>query len=441
MLSFDEFQQHLHNLLAHLYDPIYQPPAALLQMLGAPPYAGLATIQSAAKTAIAHLAPASDTPPGARSRRLYDLLSYRYVQELTQEETAHRLGITPRHLRREQQQAIHALAQQLWDAWHSAQATRLGQQQPLVDPLDSPPATDEASSWRNQVHQEVALLQQSAPGAVADIMATFAGVIKVGEPLALRHDIRLRVETAPPLSAQPPPRLTAAIHPSVLRQILLTALEKLCQRMATGEIVLRSAVKEQLVEITVLGTPIPAPEPLTTDLMAELATAYQGRVTCQAAADHLCFHIWLPLAGKVTVLVIDDNDDLVHFYRRYTALTRYELVQVAQGQQAVAMAKALQPAAIILDVMLPDLDGWELLAALHEDPATRAIPVIVCSVVQRAELASALGAAHYLVKPVGRLELLHTLEKACFPVATRGWPGSAHWITSGAPTGHDLNQP
>src|SRR5690606_40044845 len=52
-----------------------------------------------------------EAPPTARTRRMYDLLTYRFVQEVTQKETARRLGISPRHLRREQQQAIRLLAE------------------------------------------------------------------------------------------------------------------------------------------------------------------------------------------------------------------------------------------------------------------------------------------------------------------------------------------
>lgn len=421
MLRFDEFQHHLHELLTHLYDPIYQPPAALLQMLGAAPHAGFAGLQSIAKAAIAQLAPTSDTPSSARSRRFYDLLSYRYVQELTQEETAERLGITPRHLRREQQQAIQALAQQLWEAWYSMAAERNPQQR-AVEPSAVSGQPTAMASWQAQVYQEVARLQQGAPSAAADISTTFAGVIKVSEPLAMRHGVRLRVAPPPPIDQTTNGGRLLAIHPSALRQILLTAIERLCQEMSTGEIILSHAVKAQQIEITIEGTPLPNPQPLTTALMDELAVAYQGRITCQTTAIAISFQLQLPSADKITVLVIDDNDDLVHFYQRYTAFTRYELVQVAQGQHAVALAKALQPALIVLDVMLPDLDGWELLAQLHEDSTTATIPVLICSVIQRAELATALGAAASLTKPVDRQTFITALDQIYAQVAEKVSP-------------------
>lgn len=415
MMLFDDFQQHLHDLLTHLYDPIYQPPTAVMRILGAPPHPAMTTIQQIAKAAIAQLEPVADTPLSARSRRFYDLLAYRYIQELTQEETAHRLGITPRHLRREQQQAIYALAQQLWDGW---QTTQEEQHQPPA-PTPAIAADDQTTSWRAQIRQEVALLQQSTPGVVADVWTVLSGVAHIGEPLASQHGVTLRVVSLPQPAVH---ALLALIHPSALRQILLTAIEKLCQQMTTGEITLSGAPVERQVQMTITGQPFQAPQPIETDLMDELAAAHQGRVVKRLYSDHLRFDIWLPLVEKINVLVIDDNDDLVHFYQRYTALTRYEIVQVAQGREAVAIVKALKPAIIVLDVMLPDLDGWELLTQLHAEPTCRAIPVIVCSVVQRTELALALGAAASLAKPVGRLEFIAALDRVYTQVATKGLP-------------------
>ena len=67
---------------------------------------------------------------------------------------------------------------------------------------------------------------------------------------------------------------------------------------------------------------------------------------------------------------------------------------------------------IVLDVMLPDpaIDGWELLAQLHEHPETRSIPVIICSVIRERQLALSLGAASYLPKPVRRKDFIEALD-------------------------------
>ena len=88
-----------------------------------------------------------------------------------------------------------------------------------------------------------------------------------------------------------------------------------------------------------------------------------------------------------------------------------------------------RPDLITLDVMMPSMDGWQVLRDLAQNPATQHIPVIVCSVLKEPELAFSLGARAYLKKPVDRLELLATLARlrpaagpsaAARPPATEG---------------------
>src|SRR4029077_5708430 len=80
------------------------------------------------------------------------------------------------------------------------------------------------------------------------------------------------------------------------------------------------------------------------------------------------------------------------------------------GADALTMAKEQMPAAITLDILLPDLDGWEVLTRLKRDEATSHIPVIVVSVVDNPDLGTALGALDYFVKPVDARDLLNRLS-------------------------------
>jgi len=121
----------------------------------------------------------------------------------------------------------------------------------------------------------------------------------------------------------------------------------------------------------------------------------------------------------VTVLTIDDNPDMLHFYRRCLAGTPYRVVQASSGREGLSSIAASMPDIILLDVMLPDIDGWQLLMRLHEDPATRAIPVVVCTVVREEELAFALGASCFLTKPVHPQRLVEALDGVRHPVIGR----------------------
>jgi DNA-binding response OmpR family regulator len=92
------------------------------------------------------------------------------------------------------------------------------------------------------------------------------------------------------------------------------------------------------------------------------------------------------------------------------------------GRTGVEWATTLRPAAIILDILLPDLDGWEVLQHLKGAEATRDIPVIVVSVVDDAPLGFALGAVDYFVKPVAREALLGSLGLLTFTTKVRSHP-------------------
>ena len=88
----------------------------------------------------------------------------------------------------------------------------------------------------------------------------------------------------------------------------------------------------------------------------------------------------LPLAPPATILVVDDNQDALQLIQRYLAGTHYRPVVTRSPFEGLALAQELQPQAILLDVMLPGMDGWEMLARLRRHPATERIPVIICTI-------------------------------------------------------------
>jgi CheY-like chemotaxis protein len=349
-------------------------------------------LQGAVARAVDELKPAPDAPPSARIRRIHGILLYRYVQGMTQEEVAERLGITARHLRREQTEAVRALALHLWEQHFASTAA------------ETAPA-----GWRAQVREELALLREGAPYVVSDVNEVMHGAAALGRLLAGKQGVALAVE-----DAQPP--LSVAIHPAALRQVILAAVAQLAARMAGGQITLAARSAGRRVRLTITGSPI-APSGLpAANFIEEALDAPEGTVTLEEVPGGAAFHIELPLLEHV-VLVVDDNHDMAHLYRRYTAGAGFYIVHAAQGQRALAAAEACSPSVIVLDVMLPDLDGWTLLAQLREHPSTRNTPVVVCSVVPEEALALALGATQCLRKPIQRERFLQALQAAVQPPA------------------------
>ncbi len=105
------------------------------------------------------------------------------------------------------------------------------------------------------------------------------------------------------------------------------------------------------------------------------------------------------------VLVVDDDEGVRKMMRRTLETEGYEVIAATDGEQGLALAREQKPDAITLDIVMPGLDGWEVLSRLKADPQTEAIPVIMVSVMADRSESLALGVEDCLVKPVdlGRL--------------------------------------
>jgi len=112
-----------------------------------------------------------------------------------------------------------------------------------------------------------------------------------------------------------------------------------------------------------------------------------------------------------TILIIDDDRQVIRLYERYLRNSGYNTVSVSDPIQAVEKARSLKPFAITLDIMMPRMDGWQVLDALKHDPETKSIPVIICSILENEEKGLSLGAVDYLHKPVLEEDLIQALNR------------------------------
>jgi GAF domain-containing protein/CheY-like chemotaxis protein len=116
-------------------------------------------------------------------------------------------------------------------------------------------------------------------------------------------------------------------------------------------------------------------------------------------------------AGGGTVLVVDDDEAVRELMQRFLGREGFRVVATARGDEALRLAREVAPDAITLDVMMPGMDGWAVLAALKADAATADIPVIMVTIVDDRNLGYALGAADYLTKPIDRERLVAVLAR------------------------------
>ncbi len=130
-------------------------------------------------------------------------------------------------------------------------------------------------------------------------------------------------------------------------------------------------------------------------------------------------------ASGPTVVVIEDDPrsaELVELHLRAAGL---RAVSASTGEQGLDLVRERDPFAVILDIHLPGMDGWEVLAALKSDPATAAVPVVVVSVEPERGRGFALGATEYLVKPVSGEHLLAAVTRLLPPTPTRAQDAGA----------------
>jgi signal transduction histidine kinase/CheY-like chemotaxis protein len=116
-------------------------------------------------------------------------------------------------------------------------------------------------------------------------------------------------------------------------------------------------------------------------------------------------------ALRGTVLAIDDNPDALDLISRSLSKEGYRVIMATSGESGLVLARAHKPDIITLDVMMPQMNGWQVLAAIKADPSLAMTPVVLLSVVENNEIAMALGATDCLTKPIDWTKLQICLER------------------------------
>lgn len=388
-----EFTREVGHALSHLYDPDILRKHALLTLLGIreQPNAQSLLRERLIQT-IEQLKPASDVPIESRAWRVYNVLQLRYVQQMDQEQTAYQIGVGVRHLRREQSAAVTALADALYQKVSPAQAA------------------NGAGGQRASVEDEFAWLQQNAQDETSSANDILRVALQLVTPLSNSKGIALQTYLAGDL----PP---VVILPAALRQALISLTTLAINRLQTGQIVFSTALYQQQVALTIHAAgdgPLLPDSPATLESLRTVRMILGKLSPGLAVAEDECsctFTLRLPALGSVGILMIDDNKDVADLFRRYTYGTEYAIEYLADPDGVFETVERLQPRIILLDIMIPRIDGWELLGRLRQHPMTSTRPIIVCSVLPERELALALGASAYLSKPATRTALLEALAQ------------------------------
>jgi CheY-like chemotaxis protein/signal transduction histidine kinase len=433
-MTYDEFAAGVQEALSHLYDTAFLQRDAFLAMI-AGDADDLRRIQEARRrllAAIRGLRPGPGVPAEAPDWRAYQILHLRYIEGLSPGEAMAKVGLGKSQFFREQARALDLIAQILW------QARADGGTQAAPSPAAPSPARDDAAETPvDRQHLAQIEVERLCAGAVWQQVAAGAVLADV-RPLLVSLARVKQVE----LVFAPVDEFTI-MHgePSLLRQVLLNLVSYALD--IAGACLLRistfSGATGQGIGVAVQrqGQQQDAPAARShrlgvgLEICRRLMEAMGGRVDISFAdAENWCASLVWRCGRLANLLVVDDNASFHQLCRRYLSGYPWHVIGATTGPAARQIVAHQPPDIILLDIMMPNEDGWQLLAALKGSASTQAIPIIVCSVLNEPDLAGALGASAYLTKPVTQQALLDALARA-YPGHTS--PARAHSAPRTAP--------
>ncbi|NJN66331.1 MAG: response regulator [Chloroflexaceae bacterium] len=250
-----------------------------------------------------------------------------------------------------------------------------------------------------------------------------------------------------------------------IRQVMLNLLSNAAKFTSQGGITVRvQAISEAMIRIDVVDTGIGiAPEHQTfvfeefRQVQSDLQREYQGTGLGLPISKRLVemhggeigmtstlgqgstFFFTLPISHRIEtrhepvlaptpvvpgddprpcILVVDDDRSTQDILRDYLENAGYTVQSVVDSRLAAAVIQQVRPQLVILDILMPHLDGWEVLTRIKSNPVIAATPVLICSISEHQQLGMSLGAADYLVKPIQETALLERVQQVLPPPAT-----------------------
>ena len=398
-ISRSDFEDALRTALTHLYDPAVLRDSLLVNRFGLDSRAdAIVALRSILVAAIEALRPGEDVPAQSMAWRYFQILYGRFTEQLTQFEISNDLGLSVRQMRRHEKRALQLLADGLWARY---QLESGGDDNAIM----TPQALGRA--------EELAWSGTTFPSQSVEVEALVQSALETAEPMIRASNLQVSYSTSEGL-----PRLAVQLVP--MRQALLNVLTTALDWMPEGQLTIRAhnQPEEGQIQLSIAGYGTLSPRAAEMGAerlrVAHELVEFSGgalEVDTERDADQAFrFHLELPVDVQITVLAIDDNPDTLQLLQRFTAGTRYRLLGESDPERSLAVAEESLPDIILLDVMLHDVDGWELLGRFRAHPQLGNRPVIVCTILPQRDLALSLGAAGFLSKPLSQRQLLSALD-------------------------------
>lgn len=315
--------------------------------------------------------------------RAYVILSKRFIENISSQALAKELSLGERQIRRNQKKAIRAVALILWDRIQSERSR-----------------SEEIEPNGFNINREIINLIQVFQ-SVLDLLSNHFEQQSV--TVTFNH---------------PENNLTINSDRIILRQVIIRIFHLFLQHSTSRQIDVWLEQKNEDVDlhfflpatkfnIDQFLTYLHTHENLINQWLNELNIQLDGF----NSPEGFQLIVRFVTQEKKLILVVDDQEPALKMYERYLSKTEFKIYGLSKATKVLSKAIELNPTIILLDIMMPKLDGWEILQSLRLNEKTRHIPIIVCSAWGESEFARSLGADYFLKKPITQKELLDVLQK------------------------------
>ncbi|MBA3868508.1 MAG: response regulator [Anaerolineae bacterium] len=386
METYEELQEifieQVKQALERLYDFQALQDNELTKQFGSQKFDAASTgthqLRSQLIDAIESLNPGQNVAAHSGTMRIYNLIYMHYVGRLTIQQVAWEIGVSLRQAYRDLRRGQELVSAVLWHKLHN--------EIPSIAPDTS-------------VNAELTRLEDNT--LVTPLQVLLDSAIRTVQILADKYRIAIHIEA-------PTNPIMLTTNPVMAQQILTHILSQIIQQVRPSSLTIQMPNDTQFIRIQYENKSHPNVhiEPIIFQMIEQVNWELENTTYNDVQIIGL-----KSSKRRALLLVIDDNEGLIHLLQRYLTDDAYNVMSAPNTEAGLQSITQLQPDAIILDVMMPGIDGWELLQRLRTRRETEFIPVIICSVINDPELAFALGASYYVSKPVTREALRLALQK------------------------------